>query len=66
LAYVPILRIPQYSNNANHQDRVRVAEKGYIYVLVVESSGFHHTLTNELPGGGWSGAGVLLGDGVLL
>jgi hypothetical protein len=41
-------------------------KRGYMYVLEGESSGFCHALTNQLPGGGWSRAGALLGDGVLL
>jgi hypothetical protein len=41
-------------------------KRGYIYVLVGKSSGYHHALTNQLPGGGWSRAGALLGDGVPL
>jgi hypothetical protein len=41
-------------------------ERGYIYVLVGESSGFHFVLINQLPGSGWSRGGALLGDGGLL
>jgi hypothetical protein len=41
-------------------------KRGYIYVLVGEFSGFHLALTNQLPGGGWSRAGDLSDDGLLL
>jgi hypothetical protein len=41
-------------------------KRGYIYVLAGESSGFHHALTNQLLGGGWSRAGALSGNGVVL
>jgi hypothetical protein len=33
-------------------------KRGYIYALVGKSSGFHHVLTNQLLGGGWSRAGA--------
>jgi hypothetical protein len=41
-------------------------KRGYICVLEGKSSGFCHALTNQLLGGGWSRAGALLGDGMLL
>jgi hypothetical protein len=41
-------------------------KRGYIYVLVGESSGFLYVLTNQLPGGGWRRAGALSDDDVLL
>jgi hypothetical protein len=41
-------------------------KKGYIYVLVGESSGFCCALTNQLPGGGWSKTGALSVNGMLL
>jgi hypothetical protein len=41
-------------------------KRGYICVLVDESSDFCHALTNQLLGSGWSRAEVLLGNGMLL
>jgi hypothetical protein len=44
----------------------RWQKRGYIYVLGGKYSGICHELTNQLPGGGWSRAGALSGDGMLL